>query len=547
MNWVNPGDSDFGSILIRRGTSDFPTTNTGTLVTENTAAISFDDSGLSDGVYYYSLFSRDYAGNFGVPATLNVHVDITPPGIPSNFSVVQDGNRVVLNWENSTDSDLAEIQVRRSTSDIVTLESGTMVTQNANLQAWIDPNLGLGTYCYGVFSRDQSGNWNAGVTRSIEVKMNLRILQETSMLYYGDLTVTDNLTVAIIRPQIGNQGDATLNIESLFFSQSAELGGLSGSYGTVVVATPAGIWQDSGDVAVGAIGRGRIVQSAGMVRVAGALQIGGTAGAGGRVEISGGVFAAESVVLTPGMSAFHWTGGSLAVRRFGGDLANNGGILRVSNTKPIAISGNYSQSESGVIAVTLNSASVSVSSLHTEAVAPTGGAIISTTGNITVAGTLTVVLDGYTPAVGDVIRVFSSGINGAFSTLSLPNLDGGLRWNIDQLYTKGLITVESSGGSLLNGRPLNYPNPFALSTGTTIGFWLNQASDVDLRIYNSAGQQMYRKTFVKNGGEGGNVGYNRVVIDRSVVGNAWPSGIYFYMLIKDGHPIGKGKLAVLPE
>lgn len=108
-----------------------------------------------------------------------------------------------------------------------------------------------------------------------------------------------------------------------------------------------------------------------------------------------------------------------------------------------------------------------------------------------------------------------------------------------------LDTGASAQGSA--GRPLNVPNPFKFSSGTFIGYWLNQEADMDLRVYTSWGTEIYRKTFKSGVDEGGKQGYNRVVINKAVIGEGWASGVYMYVLLNNGKVLGKGKFAVLPE
>ena len=70
----------------------------------------------------------------------------------------------------------------------------------------------------------------------------------------------------------------------------------------------------------------------------------------------------------------------------------------------------------------------------------------------------------------------------------------------------------------------NYPNPF--THFTTIEYGLPRETSVDIRVYNSAGQQI--RTLVQ---ETQKPGYYKIKWDlRSVSGEHLPSGVYFYRI-----------------
>ena len=84
----------------------------------------------------------------------------------------------------------------------------------------------------------------------------------------------------------------------------------------------------------------------------------------------------------------------------------------------------------------------------------------------------------------------------------------------------------------------NYPNPVTRST--TIKYGLPQETDVDIRVFNSAGQQI--RTLVK---ENQDPGYYKVNWDlRGVSGDQMPSGVYFYR-IRAGNFVQTRKMVIL--
>ncbi len=75
LRWTNPADSDFLSTTIRRSTTAYPATDTaGTAVASGLTGTSVTDSGLAEGMYYYSIFARDLRGNYSVAATASATV-----------------------------------------------------------------------------------------------------------------------------------------------------------------------------------------------------------------------------------------------------------------------------------------------------------------------------------------------------------------------------------------------------------------------------------------------------------------------------------------
>ncbi len=119
--------------------------------------------------------------------------------------------------------------------------------------------------------------------------------------------------------------------------------------------------------------------------------------------------------------------------------------------------------------------------------------------------------------------------------------------NLGNSSTKATADATISQSGILPDRPLNYPNPFKFSQGTTIGYWLNQNISTELRVYTTTGSEVWRKTFVSGVDQGATGGYNRILLNHATISRTWPSGIYTYVIIANSQVIGKGKLAVLPE
>lgn len=125
-------------------------------------------------------------------------------------------------------------------------------------------------------------------------------------------------------------------------------------------------------------------------------------------------------------------------------------------------------------------------------------------------------------------------------------------------YFQGKITPMATDTPLIKphvtsepaiiGDVFNYPNPFRMSEGTTIGYELSINLDIDIELYNIRGQRIWRKRIEaeEEGGKGYGH-YNQVPFGSAQVdGFPLPSTIYFYVIKHNGKTLGKGKMAIKP-
>ena len=96
-----------------------------------------------------------------------------------------------------------------------------------------------------------------------------------------------------------------------------------------------------------------------------------------------------------------------------------------------------------------------------------------------------------------------------------------------------------------------YPSPFYLETGSVLGYELAQDMDVEIRIYNLFGNEVFRQSYVAGtqGGLGhsGHQFYNKIAFTKeSFRGVDMSSGVYLFVLINNGKVIKKGKFAIRP-
>lgn len=107
------------------------------------------------------------------------------------------------------------------------------------------------------------------------------------------------------------------------------------------------------------------------------------------------------------------------------------------------------------------------------------------------------------------------------------------------------LQVRTSDTVSLQGNPLNYPNPFDPSIGTSISYYLTRDANVNINVYDISGNLISKKTCVM-GSNGGSAGYNEVFWDGKTNGGEFVgNGMYIYLVIADGSLIGKGKMTAL--
>ena len=144
----------------------------------------------------------------------------------------------------------------------------------------------------------------------------------------------------------------------------------------------------------------------------------------------------------------------------GGTLAVNGSITGAATVNAATLAG------TGAIggAVTLNAGATlapgaSAGEITVGSLAMTAGATLAieiaglvagsqhdqveSAGTLALDGTLAVsLISGFTPSAGQSFDILNgSAITGVFDTINLPPLDGGLSWNVSQLYVTGTLAV----------------------------------------------------------------------------------------------------------
>ena len=172
VSWVNPTDDDFAGVLIRRIIDGQPVTgsvNDGVGVGQTVGSTtSFTDTSASASTTYtYEVFAFDGDNNVATATTITgvqtPTPDLTPPGPVTNVVATTTATSVTLSWTNPTDSDFADVVIRRAAGGTPPSGPGdgvavTTTTTNA-VSTFTDRTLPSSTqYSYALFALDSSGN-----------------------------------------------------------------------------------------------------------------------------------------------------------------------------------------------------------------------------------------------------------------------------------------------------------------------------------------------------------------------------------------------------
>ncbi|MCK4670072.1 MAG: hypothetical protein KAT43_02620 [Nanoarchaeota archaeon] len=152
FSWTNPSDSDFVGVVLRRKQSSFPTSPTdGTLVYEGSDQ-SATDSGLSDGDYFYAIFTKDEVPNHSSGDTLQKKMDYVYA-----IGWIGSGSN---SWQTgSTPYSGADFKSFFAPSGVFVDQSGTIYVadkQNHRISTWSSVGIATGWFGGGT------NNWKTG-------------------------------------------------------------------------------------------------------------------------------------------------------------------------------------------------------------------------------------------------------------------------------------------------------------------------------------------------------------------------------------------------
>jgi T5SS/PEP-CTERM-associated repeat protein len=231
-------------------------------------------------------------------------------------------------------------------------------------------------------------------------------------------------------PSLFRWTGGTLHItSSVTFDPSATPDSTSAAFGASRTVSGSRKLKITGDETLGWTGVfGLHVSSGGEHEVTGAIAI----SSNGALHLqNGGTVTANAIQHTSG-GTFAFTGGTLHVNTFHGNLNNSGGTL-APGTSPgtTIVNGDYRQS-AGTLQIEIG---------------PSAYDKLVVNGNVTFGGTLQVLLlDENSPSAGAEFNILDwTGTSSGSFALALPALGGALTWNLSQLYSDGVLSVDNSG------------------------------------------------------------------------------------------------------
>jgi len=175
-----------------------------------------------------------------------------------------------------------------------------------------------------------------------------------------------------------------------------------------------------------------------------------------------GTITTPNNIAKPLINNGHITGNSAAQK-----ITLSGYVKGVGTFDNVTTTGTFSPGLSPAVVQSSNLSLASSSSLVMELGGTTAGSgydQLQDASLLTLAGTLQVsLINNFAPAAGNSFDLFNWGaLSGTFASLNLPTLTGGLTWNTSQLYTIGVLSVNSAGA------PGDYNNNGTVDAGDYI-------------------------------------------------------------------------------
>jgi M6 family metalloprotease-like protein len=271
----------------------------------------------------------------------------------------------------------------------------------------------------------------------------------------------------------------------------------------------------------------------------------------GLLHLNGGLVQA-SIINTEQDNLF-WESGTLTAKQIIGDLNNIAeGILKpewvvresnsstsspqliVSNTSQsfssVYVQGNYTQGQDASLSISIGGTSLDLyDQVIVEEAAILNGQLDITFEN------------SFSPQSGDSWQLISAdSIQGNFTETNLPELQSNLIWNLTELSTQGVISVQISE-SFLAREILSYPNPFNPNhTVAHLKFELGSSSQVKYAIHTLNGELIFKHERAYTPGAH--------IIDwngQDEWGNIVANGLYIGYLIIDDDNSGKSEKKVI--
>ncbi len=111
--------------------------------------------------------------------------------------------------------------------------------------------------------------------------------------------------------------------------------------------------------------------------------------------------------------------------------------------------------------------------------------------------------------------------------------------SFDIVESEGREKNENQIAGQLSGKAFAFPSP-AENGETEIGFRVvNAVMDIELSLYNAYGTKLYSIS------DQYAIGYNRIPINKDVIGFELPVGVYYFVLSSNAEVLAKNKFGVV--
>ena len=163
LDWNDNTESDLANYIVYRSQNPGFTPSDNLLIAESTSSDYVDGDLTADTTYYYKVTAVDEWMNEGDPSNevsaTTYPPDLTPPAAPTGLTASASGSsRIILDWNDNTESDLANYIVYRSQSPGFTPSSSNEIA-TTSLSQYTDTGLNSETtYYYKVIAIDTSNN-----------------------------------------------------------------------------------------------------------------------------------------------------------------------------------------------------------------------------------------------------------------------------------------------------------------------------------------------------------------------------------------------------
>jgi T5SS/PEP-CTERM-associated repeat protein len=442
VGWIDVGTAGHGKLILRdggqatSGSLGIGTTvsGVGQVVVDGVGSAIQTNFGISVGSFNDGMLSVSSGGSvsalngFEVGSSASGSGQVSVTGTNSSVSgawylvigVSGEGTLTVGDGGAASTAGDFDVATQAGSSGVVHINSGGGVTTavNSHVGGWWQQSGGQGRV-----------NINSGGTFNVTGTLTIWNMAGNAVNLHGGTINTTGLNFNG-NPSLLNWTSGTLHLTtSVTFDSSAPSNTTGAAFGFARTVSGGRTLKITGNETLGGVGSfGLNISTGGVHEVTGTLAISPF----GALHLhNGGTITADTIQHMSG-GTFNFTGGTLHVETFHGNLINAGGTLAPGNSPgTTTVFGNYTQS---------------VGKLEIEIGAAEYDSLV-VNGDASFGGVLEVLLTGgYSPEVGATFNILDwTGTRSGEFSLSLPALTGSLAWNTSDLYITGELSVVRLG------------------------------------------------------------------------------------------------------